>query len=65
MGTSSIVGLECQLPIDLILRTCDGIQIGAHKSSLEQFSEVFPLENDSAEAAVEPPLVNIRLCGIP
>ncbi|KAJ2916133.1 hypothetical protein MD484_g4312, partial [Candolleomyces efflorescens] len=43
------VGAECQLPVDLILRTTDGHEIGAHKSNLELYSEDFPLGQADAE----------------
>jgi hypothetical protein len=36
------VGFECQLPIDIILRSSDQVLIGTHAANLEQWSEGFP-----------------------
>lgn len=36
------MGSECQLPIDIVLRSSDQVRIGAHAANLEQWSEAFP-----------------------
>ncbi|RXW19951.1 hypothetical protein EST38_g5917 [Candolleomyces aberdarensis] len=41
-SSSSTVGSECQLPVDIILKSSDGILLGGHKSNLDMYSEGFP-----------------------
>jgi hypothetical protein len=44
---------ECQIPVDVILRSSHGSLIGAHKANLENYSEVFP-PSDSVSTSSEP-----------
>lgn len=32
----------CNLPVDVVLRSCDKVLIGAHKANLDNFSDGFP-----------------------
>ncbi|KAJ2913669.1 hypothetical protein MD484_g6745, partial [Candolleomyces efflorescens] len=36
------VGTECHLPVDIILKSSDGVLIGGHKANLDTYSEGFP-----------------------
>ncbi|KAG7091611.1 hypothetical protein E1B28_010630 [Marasmius oreades] len=42
-------GKDCTIPIDITLRSSDGIRFGAHKKNLESFSEGFPPVEWTAE----------------
>jgi hypothetical protein len=36
------VGSECQLPVDIVLKSSDGAFLGGHKANLDIYSEGFP-----------------------
>ncbi|KAJ2924907.1 hypothetical protein H1R20_g12171, partial [Candolleomyces eurysporus] len=50
LGGRCPAGPECQLEIDIILRSSDGYLIGAHRSNLDQYSDGFPDINAPMDA---------------
>lgn len=53
------VGSECQVPIDIILRSSDEVLIGAHAANLEQWSEGFPPADVAQSTDGKPEIVDL------
>ncbi|KAF9477113.1 hypothetical protein BDN70DRAFT_838249 [Pholiota conissans] len=53
---------DCSLPIDIVLRSSDGIELGAHMRNLEHYSEAFP-QSGSVEVNSEAEAVTLDETG--